>query len=56
MTPSMIEIFNGDEYRIYIDDDVMAFRPKTVNGNVLLLPPPGVSLNSTQYWQFYLQN
>ncbi|ADN50143.1 hypothetical protein [Vulcanisaeta distributa] len=38
----MIEIFNGDEYRVYIDDYVMVFRPKTISGNVLLLPPPGV--------------
>ncbi|WP_054842809.1 hypothetical protein [Vulcanisaeta distributa] len=38
----MIEIFNSDEYRVYVNDYAMIFKPKNINGNVLLLPPPGV--------------
>ncbi|WP_054855090.1 hypothetical protein [Vulcanisaeta sp. JCM 16161] len=38
----MIEIFSGDEYRVYVNDDVLIFSPKIINGITLLLPPPGV--------------
>ncbi|GAB6943489.1 hypothetical protein JCM14467A_02710 [Vulcanisaeta sp. JCM 14467] len=42
MRPLMIEIFDSGEYQVLIDDSVMIFRPRTINGSALLLPPPSV--------------
>lgn len=39
---AVIEVFDGGEYRVYVDDDIMIFRPRIARGSALLLTPPGI--------------
>ena len=38
----MIEIFNSNEYRVYIDREALVFKPNSANARVLILTPPGI--------------
>ena len=38
----MIEIFNSNEYRVYMDREALVFKPNSANARVLILTPPGI--------------
>ena len=38
----MLSIFNGDDYHVYVNYEVMILTPNNINARVLMLTPPGV--------------
>ncbi len=39
---TMLTIFDGDDYHVLIDNEVMIFMPTNANARVLILTPPGI--------------